>query len=71
MEALLAAQARDRQPWFERKAIVLAAMNHPNIAIIHRLKITATNARATNEEEPYETTPMENLGARSSSREPN
>jgi len=70
MEALPAAQAQDSLPGFERKAIVLAAMNHPNIAIIHGLKITATNARATSEEDAYETTPMDNLGACSRSRDP-
>jgi hypothetical protein len=35
--------------------------------MIHGLKITATNARATSEEEAYETTPMDNLVAHSGS----
>ena len=40
------AQDPDRLARFEREAKVLAAMNHPNIAIIHGLENTATNARA-------------------------
>jgi hypothetical protein len=70
IEVLLAAQAQDRLSCFERKAKVLAAMNNPNTAIIHGLKITATNARATSEEEVYETTPMDNLGTHSGSSDP-
>jgi len=70
IEILLAALAQDPLSRFERKAKVLAAMNHPNIAIIHGLKITATNARATSEEEAYETTPMDNLDAHSSYCDP-
>jgi hypothetical protein len=60
---LLAARAPDRLARFERKANVLAAMNHPGRAILHGLKITATNARATSEEEADETTPMDNPDA--------
>jgi hypothetical protein len=70
IEVLLAAQAQGRPPGFERRAMVLAAMDHPDIAIIHGLKITATNARATNEEEAYEAKPMDSLGARRRSRDP-
>src|ERR1700674_671467 len=40
------AQDPDRLARFEREAKVLAAMNHPNIAIIHGLENTATNTRA-------------------------
>src|SRR5260370_29662028 len=40
------AQDPDRLARFEREAKVLAAMNHPNIAIIHGLENTATSARA-------------------------
>jgi len=40
------AQDPDRLARFEREAKVLAAMNHPNIAIIYGLEYTATNARA-------------------------
>src|SRR5712691_8273988 len=40
------AQDPDRLARFEREAKVLAAMNHSNIAIIHGLEKTATNARA-------------------------
>jgi serine/threonine protein kinase len=40
------AQDPDRLARFEREAKVLVAMNHPNIAIIHGLENTATNARA-------------------------
>ena len=61
IEVLRAALGQDRRARFDRRAKVLAAMNHPNIAIIHGLRITATNARATSEEEAYETTPMDNL----------
>jgi len=39
-------QDPDRLARFEREAKVLAAMNHPNIAIIYGLESTATNARA-------------------------
>jgi len=70
IEVLLAALAHDCLARFERKAKVLAAMNHPNIAIIHGLKITATNVRATIEEEAYETTPMDNLVPHSGSCDP-
>ena len=38
--------------------------------MIHGLKITATNARATSEEEAYETTPMDNLATHSGSCDP-
>ena len=64
------AQDPDRLARFEREAKVLAAMNHPNIAIIHGLKITATNVRATIEEEAYETTPLDNLGTLRGSCDP-
>ena len=40
------AQDPDRLARFEREAKVLAAMNHPNIAIIHGLENTASSARA-------------------------
>ena len=40
------AQDPDRLARFEREAKVLAAMNHPNIAVIYGLEKTATNARA-------------------------
>src|SRR6266849_6073989 len=40
------AQDPDRLARFEREAKVLAALNHPNIAIIHGLENTAANARA-------------------------
>jgi serine/threonine protein kinase/Tol biopolymer transport system component len=40
------AQNPDRLARFEREAKVLAAMNHPNIAIIHGLESSATEARA-------------------------
>ena len=38
--------------------------------MIHVLKITAANARATSEEEAYETTPMDNLATHSGSCDP-
>ena len=47
IEILLAALAQDPLSRFERKAKVLGAMKHPNIAMIHGLKIAASNARAT------------------------
>jgi hypothetical protein len=70
VEVLHAALGQDSLCPFERNAKVLAAMNHSNVAIIHGLKITATNTRATSEEEAYETTPMDNLVTHSGSRDP-
>jgi hypothetical protein len=52
---------------FREQVQGLAAMNHPSIAILYGLNITATNARATGEEEARETTPMDNLFTRSGS----
>jgi serine/threonine protein kinase len=49
IEVLLAALAPDRLARFERKAKVLAAMNHPSSALFHGLKITATSVCATSE----------------------
>src|ERR1700674_2289875 len=48
IKVLPARLAQDPGPLarFEREAKVLAAMNHPNIAIIHGLENTATNTRA-------------------------
>jgi hypothetical protein len=45
-------------------------MNHPNITIIDGLNITATNVRATGEEEANETTTMDNFVGRSGSFDP-
>lgn len=70
IEVLLATLAQDRVARFERKAKVLVAMNRPNIAIICGLDITATNVRATSEEEANETTTMDNFVARSGSFDP-
>jgi serine/threonine protein kinase len=41
-----------------------------DVAIIHGLKNTATNARSISEEEVYETTPMDSLVAHIGSRDP-
>ncbi len=70
IKVLPAAPAQDRLGRFECEAKVLAAMNHPNIAIIHGLKSTATNTRAISQEEVYETTPMDNLVVHSGSCDP-
>jgi hypothetical protein len=70
IEVLLVALAQDRVACFERKAKVLAAMNHPNTAIIYGLNITATNARVTSEEEANDTPPMDNLVANSGPIDP-
>jgi len=70
IEVLFATVAQGRVARFERKAKVLAEMNHPNIAIICGLDITATNVRATSEEEANETTTMDNFVARSGSFDP-
>jgi hypothetical protein len=46
-------------------------MNHHDIAIIYGPNITATNARATREEETNETAPMDNFVSRGGSLDPN
>jgi hypothetical protein len=70
IEVLLAALGQDCVARFECNAKVLAAMNHPNITIIDGLNITATNVRATGEEEANETTTMDNFVGRSGSFDP-
>jgi hypothetical protein len=49
IEVLLAAPTQDCLASFERKVKVVATMNHPNIAIIHGRKTTASNTFSTAE----------------------